>query len=51
MGKNDEFSYRDADVEVPNKMHPRGDIERFEYIGMKIRRDAHWRVNQHINGY
>lgn len=45
MGKNDEFSYRDVDVEVFNKMYLRGDIERFEYIGMKIRRDVYWRVN------
>lgn len=51
MGENDEFSYRDADFEAPNKMHPTGDIKRFEYTDMKIRRDAHLRVNQHINGY
>lgn len=40
-GRNEEFSHRDADVGAPNKMHQSGDIERFEYVGMKIRHDAH----------
>lgn len=44
MGKNDEFSYRDADVKASTKTHPKGDIKRFEYIGVRSRRDAHLRV-------